>query len=374
MPTKLRHTLLLDDVVIVFIDAVVATAKLMLDDNDSRPWRERIYDFELIFSGLDEERVQMLTDGLNKLSEDGNEIAARIKSQGYQIFVRRLVGTARYDRLVKALKSDGAVAILAARRVTRHIMPLALALDDCVVLLTPDQIARVEGLSKLNHSMLQLTLIIDDALEGVIAKGFSLESVPAREGEAGTLGADLQRLADQLHQIIEGRTRDALIALSARLARKIQGARDVLDTSADGVSQAANSLVEMLDRMLRNAFQREFVLEWVRREAPNKRDLTYVDHYGVVQPSKRGQALCLVYAGQPIPHPSPMHELAAMGVAEVRGALQKLKHADSGREEEIDEVRKLMAAIEGFITFTIQVGWVGVDEESLSTLRERLGA
>jgi hypothetical protein len=46
----------------------------------------------------------------------------------------------------------------------------------------------------------------------------------------------------------------------ATLSRKIQGARDALTYSADPVSQAASSLIEMIDRLLRTAFNEAEVL------------------------------------------------------------------------------------------------------------------
>jgi hypothetical protein len=50
--------------------------------------------------------------------------------------------------------------------------------------------------------------------------------------------------------------------------------------SDDGASQAANSLVEFIDRLLRQAFGDAFVLEWTAKYYPAETKMTFVDNQG----------------------------------------------------------------------------------------------
>lgn len=374
LPPQLRKTLGLPDVVIVIVDVALAVTRTLMDDQDTRPWHEKLDELkELLPELLQDEEFEKVATVLNELASNGEAVAARLKSGAYQRFLRRLLGAARFDRIASAAKSDAAVFAAAARRVLRHLLPLAAALDNCVALLTPSQIARVEGLSEMSHSLLQIAVHVDSAIDQVLNIGIPLHTVPVRETETRALDENLEDLAERLHVVLEGQSREALQSLSEKLSRKVQGARDVLDSSADGVSQAANSLVEFVDRLLRQAFHEEFVIDWVSREWPTPTDLVYEDSSsGQCRPTKRGQALCFVHAGRSIDQPSPFHELAATSLAGTRQSLQRLKHADSGMPAEVDELRGIMSAIEGFIVFAIRVGWSAADDDEVEALRSRL--
>ena len=139
--------------------------------------------------------------------------------------------------------------------------------------------------------------------------------------------------------------------------------------SVDGVSQAANSLVEFIDRLLRQAFSEADVVSWSNTHFPGDKRMF---HQG--RPTARAKALCFVYAGLDVPEPpSVLHELVASGVVATRRQLEKLKHADLGTDEE----RQLLAAhlngIEGFLTLVVGLGWAAVPDEKLETLKVRLG-
>jgi hypothetical protein len=60
----------------------------------------------------------------------------------------------------------------------------------------------------------------------------------------------------------------------------MSGARQAPAMSDDGASQAANSLVEFIDRLLRQAFGDAFVLEWTAKYYPAETKMTFVDNQG----------------------------------------------------------------------------------------------
>ena len=384
LPPDLRELLVIDDGLIVFTDIMISVSRVLIDDSDSRSWRERLKDVDVALPEIDEERLQLFADGLSELAREGNPTLARIKDEGFQRFLRRLLGAARYDRLELALRSDAAVMVVAVRRILRNIMPIAVALDDCFAVVRPGQMAHLSSLSQLSqfsqfsqlsYSVLQAILQIDTLLDKAIDIGLPILSVPAREEEVRASKLDLDELADQLHILLESQSGALINSLSRKLARKVQGARQALEFSEDGISQAANSLVELVDRLLRESFDRDSVVEWVEREYPQSRHLLLFEKEGRLRPTKRAEALCFVYAGQPAKdNANGLHELVATALAEARSVLEKIKHADTGSPEELDSLKRQMAAVEGALVYALRVGWAIAGDEELKALQVRLGS
>lgn len=373
---RVRERLGLRDGLIVAIDLIIAATRILIDDEDPRPWHERFDTLEpVVRSAIPDQ--EGLKAGLDAVAEDLPGLGKRLQRDDAQRFIHRLVGEATFNRLKSALRSDGAALLVAMRRGVRALMPLALALDDCIAFLSPGQLSTINGFGDLGDSMLKAALLLDVALEKGFDLGLPLRDLTVRDGELEPLVEDvagnLENIADRLREVIEGETSELLSELSDRLARKIRGARDVLEVSADGVSQASSSLIELIDRLFRQVFTDDEVLEWVGRNRPNQGDLTYLDGSDRPRPTKRAQALMFAFGGQHGADGQVFSELAAAGVVAARTELQRLKHADEGSTQESRTVRQLIAAVEGYVVFSIRVGWVGLSQDGLVRLRARLG-
>lgn len=183
----------------------------------------------------------------------------------------------------------------------------------------------------------------------------------------------MKEMSSRLRQMASGPTRAKLSDLNARLAAKIAGAEDALRLSADGVSQAAHSMVELIDRILRTAFTEQAVLDWIAESDRCDDDLTYLAPSGKRSSTKRGQALCFIYAGRPVEE-SAVHEILAAGVVSARTQLQALKHAEKGDSADVEKVVGLIAAVEGCFALTLRVGWMSLDDNEVDGLRRRLAA
>lgn len=385
LPPRVRQVLCITPLVVVALDMVITMARVLTDDGDPRSYLERL---EEIMGQLPEFDDPEMTAFLQQVITKAGQFAAdpkaeqklqrifkRYTSSSYLGVARRLVGAAAFDRVQSAMEDDGAAFLVAFRRLTRHIMPFAVAVDDCIAVLTPDQLAEVQMFSPDANTFLQIGLMIDTFFDNVFDGRLRQRIVTSRPDEKRAWDiADLEAVADRLHEILEGRTREALEQLSGRLARKVKGARDALQGSADAASQAANSLIEFIDRMLRDAFSDDYALDWLKRNRPNDRSLTYIDNNrGIERPTKRGQALCFIFAGiDPKEEQMFFHDTIASSLNETRRGLQKIKHADKGTPEELEELRRYMASVEGFVIYAIRIGWIGVDEEHLNELRDRL--
>lgn len=169
--------------------------------------------------------------------------------------------------------------------------------------------------------------------------------------------------------MIEGKSSELLSKVSERLARKVRGARSLgrrvlaggqLPHGEDG--QAPPDCLHC-----------EEVLAWLGASRAGVADLTYIDGAGRRRPTKRGQALMFALCGQAHREGEDFAEMAAAELTAARAELQRLKHADDGSPEEVNTVRRLVAAVEGYVVLSIRLGWVGLSDEGLAGLRARLG-
>lgn len=178
---------------------------------------------------------------------------------------------------------------------------------------------------------------------------------------------DLKRLAEHLRIVVSADSAKRIHEVNSYLTRKITGARHALQYSEDGVSQAANSIIELIDRLLRESFDREFVRGWVDANLPDDRTLTYELESGVRLPTKRAEALCAVYSGAPIARtpvegddgsgPTLVHDVLARVIVAAREKLQRLKHSDRDDEEDRQSLLSIMVSLEGALMLALKLGW-----------------
>jgi hypothetical protein len=141
------------------------------------------------------------------------------------------------------------------------------------------------------------------------------------------------------------------------LTRKYRGARAVLESdNPDRVSQAANSLIELIDRLLRLIATEEDVLAWCR-EAEEK-DLVRKVSEGVYRPTKRGQLRYFVHffigdwSNEAMAQSGAQDIRLALALTghRVRAAAEKQKHADG---DDISAgtatVRRLLRGVESVL-------------------------
>lgn len=367
-----RRTLGLSESALLIWEILVVLAAALTDDTDGRPWEVRLEHVlgDLAAPGDDEGRSAM--EQLVGVSE--KDLPAWLKSlakEDTQRFFRRALGAAAYDRLAAALRLDGAVLVVAVRRASRVLMPYAAALDDVAGVLTPQQIAECAPFAGVEGTFVRLALKIDEGLDRLVGLGLVLEAASARPEEAEAISvADFDAFVAQLRAVVSGRSRTALGGLSEALARKMQGARDAIEHSADPVSQASSSLIELVDRLLRTAFSDDEVRAWAAANYGSRPGMTY-ERDGSVLPTKRAQALCFAYAGQPVGEGSPVHDLLALSIVATRTRLQQLKHADTGAPEEAKAVGRYLAALEGSLQVALGFAWAVVPDDQLERLRSR---
>ncbi|WP_308930772.1 hypothetical protein [Arthrobacter sp. SLBN-112] len=355
------------------MEIFVVVIRQIMDDHDGRPWQERLeFLDEYLPPALDPEKLMVGASRIEGLlASDLPRWMKLVSTPQGKTFLRRLAGAAAYDKIESALRSDGALLVIAFRRFFRSLTPMAVALDDCLVFLAPSQMRDIGGLDLLERSALNVAYQIDAQLDRILDHNLPLEDVPMRDEEARAYEIDVETLANQVRPLVSGISQDKISEVSAALSRKMSGARQALATSDDGSSQAANSLIEFIDRLLRQAFSEAYVLEWTATYYPGETKTTFGGKDGKLHPTKRAQAL-FAHGGQSVEQASSFHRLAAAGINETRARLQKVKHNDSGTREEKALVETAISAVEGFFLFAIRAGWADLQGERLEELRTRL--
>ncbi|MFG6298969.1 hypothetical protein [Streptomyces rochei] len=368
---SLLAALRIDESVVLVTETLVSICKALTNSADTRPWQERIED---CFANTDDEDLRKILVAFTEefQGDKPKNWIENFKSQTYRTFVERLLGAARYRLLVNAAKEDGAVVALAFRRGVRALMPFAVAWNDALSLMSKEQLKAANRADVLAVNAIQMVISIDDFLGEKVLSSLPMEVTAASSTDLAAWAPDgPDDLVPQFRALVTEASAKRVERANSPLVRKIRGARDALRYSEDGVSQAANSLIELLDRIMREAFSPAEVLLWVDNNLPDEPGLTHLKD-GNRAPTKRAEALCFVYGGGPVvageataldtgEGPSFLHDVVALVLVSARNKLQKLKHADSGSQEEREQLMMVLAALEGALMLGLTIGGLSAE-------------
>lgn len=375
---RLLETLRISESAVLVVEAFVSLCKALTNDSDPRPWQERVED---CFSGATEERLTELFQAFvdECESEQFQRWSERFKNQNYNSFAERLLGAAMYRRFVDALKQDGAVVALAVRRGVRALTPFVVAWNDAVKISSQKQLKDVQPANLLTVNAVEMLVSLDDFLGEKVLASLPMEVTSAKSSDLATLAPEgVDSLVSSFRSMVAEASVKRVERRNSPLVRKIRGARDALRFSEDGVSQAANSLIELLDRIMRESFKPAEVLAWVDANLPGGKDLTH-EVQGQIRPTKRAEALCFVYGGEPIlprevtehddgQGPDFLHDVIAISLVSIRNQLQKMKHADHGTPEEKGQLLGVLSALEGALMLGLTIGSLSAGPEASEEL------
>lgn len=376
LPDRVRHDLGAPNEVLVALDGAVMLSQQFLDADDPRHWSEKVEAVIDAFAEVGSVYGARISEWLMSLNEEAmHKLVERYGRQGYVAYVRRMVGEAAFHRLRVAATADVDLIGAAAHMGLEGLLPYAVALEDVAGVLTEEQIRAFMSYNPAGGFMIELVFTLLDALDVAVDKVTLPEHLTAMRQarlEAPSL-ADIAEVTATLRDRISGQSRSLVKDLNDTLDRKLRGARDALAFSADSNSQAANSLIEFIDRLLRKTYTEAEVLAWIEENYPDLADLTYEDrNAGRVRPTKRGQALCFVHARGTVAEPSETHVLVATSLSAIRNTLQQIKHADEGTDEERETITKCLVGLEAFVHLGIGLAWAVVPDAGLEDLKARL--
>ncbi len=304
-------------------------------------------------------------------TEERAKQITRVKSSTWRAFLRRLIGAAAFDKLAAAGRDDAKVITEVVDWAAVRMEPFAVAFDDCMSVLGSERVCELFG---IEEAVTAFDLIRRIHLASTKLRAESLGDVDVDRAALEPI-TDVAEFVDELRAVTSGPTRVALGQLSSQLSRKLEGARFALDQSIDGVSQAANSLVELLDRMLRTAFPPAEVLAWLADSGRSGPEYVHYPSVNSPRPTKRAEALCFIYGGA-VSENGPISILDAFAdvVVKIRNDLQDIKHSDSASRTEAEKVRGLIHSVEGFMTIIIRLGWGAMKNDRIAAIRSRFDA
>lgn len=369
-PRVLRTLRVADDVLKLF-DVVVAVCIALNDPSDSRRWDVRLEEyFNDHFTDVDPGEIVRLGEALSDehLLESVTRWRSRIRGGSYTAFAKRLLGAANYHVLEQAFKEDMAVVGLAVHRAVRALLPYCVAWEDALGAMTPEQLRAATAFDvasiRASTALIKLDQLVGDKLLPGIPSELQLNL--ADDARRTFEVEDLAEIVSTFRALVSEQSAASVSSLNIYLARKLRGARHALQYSDDGISQAANSLIELIDRLLREDAGCEKVLSWIDENLPGHRDLAWVDKQGDRRPTKLAEALCLVYGGGTVRRdpteydngedPTLIHMLTARAIVAARRRLQQLKHADGDEELERAVLEQLLSSVEGALMIALRLG------------------
>ncbi|GAB3244406.1 hypothetical protein [Kineosporia babensis] len=375
LPMSLRGQLPVSEGAVLLWDGIVAICHALLHPSDDLDWVQRLTTvLDVKAAAFTPESLEAIRSELERIAADKDAAwFTNLARSDFLKFLEKAVGTAAYHRIRRAVLDDMATVAETIRVGVQLLQPYAQAAEDMIRVLPATNrgdLRSALGAAELVlvKLVIQADLVLEQLLDAAINDEFSDElftKLPAPTTE------ELEAVVPKLRAIISDRARQLAAELGSGVSRKIQGARDAISMSADPVSQAANSLIELIDRLLRTAFTDEEVLAWIDDNYPAAKDLKYERGKALV-PTKRAQALCFVFGGQPRGTGDDIRETLAEVIVNVRSQLQGLKHADTGEPEELTELGLLMGAVESFFAVGVRLAWSTVPEEALQQLHQRI--
>lgn len=376
LPPLVRRDLGAVDEVLLVFDGVVMLADTFLKPDDQRHWTEKVESVFNAFADVGDRYGPRIAEWMAALDEQAlQSLVAQYARQGYLTYVKRMIGEAAFHRLRLAATADIDAVGTMTRKALEGVLPYAVALEDVADVLTDEQIRAFMNFNPAGGFMIQMVFSLVEALDVAVDKLAIPEHLEmiTRVRSAGPTPDDLVEVTADLRERISGQSRSLIKDLSTVLDRKLKGARDALAFSADSNSQAANSLIEFIDRLFRLTYTDAEVLAWLDGNYADLKDVKYTDKAsGVVRPTKRGHALCFVHAKAHVEQRSDMHILVATSISAMRKKLQAIKHADEGTEEEREIITNVMIGLEAFVHLGIGLSWSLVSDDALADLKARL--
>ncbi len=345
-----------------WMGSISAELERLFDGFDWAPLASFLDDYLILDGGESEREFQQA------VVEFGRQWHSKLRNGGYVVFARRLLGGSRFDSLTRALREDGAVVAWAARAVVRAGLPVAQAWADV------SDFAQVPELKyKLPEELRSVRLIelasrFDSFVETMAGRFIPREIIDNKVGNIGSRSRELELLVGEARGMVTRQTHQRLKEASEVYLRKVRGARTTLHSSEDGISQAAHSLVELVDRVLREYIDSNDAAQWIQDNTSKPKEYLYTRDEKTL-PTKRGEAVCFVYGAAPGEVakdssliPSPLHLAIANAIVAARTVLQRIKHADKGTEEERVRVESLIAGIESalYIAYLL-ASWTGIE-------------
>lgn len=326
---------------------------------------------EEYFSRFDERTLDDAVEALRGMAKDEAplKVLKRFSSRKAGLtYFQRVLGPDGAE-LVMALNEDLVFLTVFADQMLRGIMPVIKAWEDTLYVLNDQSRRELSEAIPLPIGLLQLLIDFENEFGRKVLAKLPDDMVDAAVSQVAIFDTsrfmpDRESVDKYLNSDAENRIR----LIDEPLVKKLRGAVTALQVSEDGVSQAANSLTELIDRLLRDFANDDETMTWLETNCLAD-DTTIYRKDGVIRPTKLGQCLCFLYGGGTVPERIEGNEQGSEMLATLcyylaksmtcaRNRLQKIKHSDVGGDEEKREIEEARLAILGVVEIAHRFCWV----------------
>lgn len=358
-------------------DIVMRVVQVICASDDRQTAMEQIAECLARVDGTVLDNASVALAELAKDDKTMRAVKRAITQHDSYSFLLRAFGNSDGASLAAALRQDVAFLAVFTARLTRGLMPIVAAWEDTLCVLSNSDRAALARKVSLPIDCLQVLIDFENAFTGVMTERLPKEMIEAATEQITILDAD-NIIPDEehvhLYLIHDGENRVALI--DPALVKKLKGAATALKLSEDGVSQAANSLIELIDRILRGTASDESVLNWLGENQLQRGETTYSKN-GMERPTKFGQCLYFLYGGGHVLDCTKQDDgtvvfasiyfYLAKSLVAARNDLQEIKHTDNGTADERSRINRDANAIIGVVEFASRFGWVYRGPENRSS-------
>ncbi|MGH3352318.1 MAG: hypothetical protein ACRDPS_16740 [Nocardioides sp.] len=357
----------ISSVAVAMVEWVVVMCHAVMDDENDTDIFERL---DAAMTALEAESDVTFEEVITISESQIDAIVNHVARPETRKFYRQLLGAAAYDRLAQAVKDDSATVLAATQRGLTLARPMVVAFQDSLSVLTANQIAAMglgaptDPAAALIRAVLQLDKVIAHVLDAM--ERDALDRLFPTDDDVDLDADAVLQAIEEIRPLVSQDLQRRLSLVNDALTRKVLGARDALDHSADGPAQAASSLVELIDQSLRSQLKGVDVVGWVQAKYPGStRDLIY-EKDGVLRPAKRAEVLCLVYGPDSSPDKvEPFREAAVASLVTARRALEKVKHEDADPVGDRAVVEEMMRAVHGALGLTFRFAAIRMSSSEL---------
>lgn len=326
---------------------------------------------EEYFSRFDERTLDDAAEALRDMAKDEAplKVLKRFSSRKAGLtYLQRVLGPDGAE-LVMALNEDLVFLTVFADQMLRGIMPVIKAWEDTLYVLNDQSRRELSEAIPLPIGLLQLLIDFENEFGRKVLAKLPDDMVDAAVSQVAIFDTsrfmpDRESVDKYLNSDAENRIR----LIDESLVKKLRGAVTALQVSEDGVSQAANSLTELIDRLLRDFANDDETMTWLETNCLAD-DTTIYRKDGVIRPTKLGQCLCFLYGGGTVPERiegneqgsemlATLYYYLAKSMTCARNRLQKIKHSDVGGDEEKREIEEARLAILGVVEIAHRFCWV----------------
>lgn len=346
----------------------VGIVKTIVDTEDDAPLKERL---DQLFDELGVETLNNAIGALENLPNDEKFLFLVRKlalGNAKEKLLSRILGPSLGGALESALQNDVAIIALFVDEVLRGFMPVIAAWENSLKVLSDENLRQFAERVPLPVNMLQGLISFERAFGSVVIEQLPEELIAAAAKQVIILDTD-KFVPDEasVYKYLSEDAENRVHLINDALVKKLKGAATALEVSEDGISQAANSLIELIDRMLRDFACHDEVVAWLADNGLYTKETIWIDS-GCAKPTKLGESLHFLYGGGSLPSSNPAAEGAqvietlyyylAKSLCAARNNLQKVKHSDHGSVEERELITTSTAAIVGVVEIAHRFCWI----------------